>query len=124
MSIEFNLVPAEVLNAVDLNGKHDWPSDTWAIVAAEDGRVIGHTAILNLPCIEGTKVIDEKVGSTLAYRLMQKVEELYLTLDKPSALALVSDTQPEIADYLCRTGYELVPVKLYVKTLVAKEKVA
>lgn len=115
--IEYKLITGIELNLVDISGKNDWPWDTFAVVAVEDGKVVGQSAILNLPCIEGTTVVEEKRGGSLAFRLIQKVEELYKSLDKPSAVAMVSETTPEVATYMERIGYKRVPVTVYVKEL-------
>lgn len=121
--IEFQLVTAEQLRAVDPEGI-SWPDDTFGVVAFEDGKLVGRTAILQLPIVEGTMVVPEKQGSSLAYRLVQKVEEMYLSLGKTHAWAMASLDQPEVSDYLKRVGYTAVPVVLYTKDLIAREKAA
>lgn len=121
MSIEFTLLTGEELKAVDPQGVQ-WPWDTFGIIATEDGKVVGRSAIINMPMIEGTMVVPEKQGGTLAYRLIQKIEELYRELGKTHAIAMVYDEQPEVAEYLKRIGFEKMPVVVYSKTLVEAEK--
>jgi N-acetylglutamate synthase-like GNAT family acetyltransferase len=117
MSTELRIVTADQLAAFDLNGGTQWPVDTFGVLAIEGGeKVVGQTAILNLPVIEGTIVVDEKKGTTLLYRLIKRVEELYRELGKTHAWAMAAE--PEVEDYLERLGYHKVPVTLYTKELI------
>lgn len=112
--IEFKLLTGPELNTIDPDGI-SWPFDTFAWVALEDGKLVGRSAILNLPVIEGTMVVPEKRSSTLARRLIEKVEQLYKSLGKTHSWAMAANA--EIGDYLERIGYEKVPVTLYSKKL-------
>lgn len=114
--IEFTLLTGPELRAMDPQGV-PWPSDTFGIIATEDGQIIGRSAILNLPVIEGTMVVPDKQGGTLAFRLIQRIEELYRALGKTHAIAMVYDEQPEIGEYLKRIGFEQMPVTLFTKDL-------
>ena len=116
MSTELRIVTADQLAALDMNGVQQWPVDTIGVLAIEDETsVVGQTAILNLPVIEGTTVADDKKGGTLAYRLIKRVEELYRELGKTHAMALAAS--PEVEGYLERVGYKKLPVVLYTKEL-------
>lgn len=121
--IEYKLLTAIELNEIDPQGVQ-WPLDTFGIVALEDGKVVGRTTIMNLPVIEGTWIEESKRGGTLAVRLVQRIEELYKTLGKTHAMALVYNEQPEIAEYLKRFGFEEQPLRFYAKELVAKKEAA
>lgn len=121
--IEYKLLTSIELNECDPQGVV-WPLDTFGIVAIEDGKVVGRTTIMNLPVIEGTWIDESKRGGTLAVRLVQRIEELYRTLGKTHAMALVYDEQPEIADYLKRFGFEEQPLRFFAKELVAKKEAA
>lgn len=124
MSTELRIVTANQLAAFDLNGITEWPADTVGVLAIEDEKVVvGQTSILNLPIIEGTIVVESKRGTSLLYRLIKRVEELYLELGKTYSWAMAAT--PEVEDYLERLGYSKVQVTLYCKNLVGeKEKAA
>jgi len=120
MSTELRIVTADQLAAFDLNGIATWPADTVGVLAIEDGKaVVGQTAVLNLPIIEGTIVAEEKRGTPLLFRLIKRVEELYLELGKTYSWAMAAT--PEVEAYLERLGYSKVPVTLYTKNLVVKK---
>jgi N-acetylglutamate synthase-like GNAT family acetyltransferase len=116
MSTELRIVTADQLAAFDLNGVAQWPIDTIGVLAIEDDKsVVGQTAIINLPVIEGTIVAEERRGTTLLYRLIKRVEELYRELGKSHSWAMAAS--PEVESYLERLGYQKVPVTLYTKEL-------
>lgn len=107
--------------AVDPEGIK-WPdpvvSAPVVIFAYEGDRIVGRSAILPVDCIEGTMVVDDKRGTSLAFRLLRRIEELYRAHGRTHAIAFAHDDQPEVAGYLERIGYEKSPLTVYSKQLV------
>ncbi len=106
----------------------EWPEDSFVIFVAQDGDIVGRSSlsalpaasILNYPVIEGTWVREDKRGSTLAYRLLKKVEDVFIREGKTHAVAFIQDQQPEIGAYMARLGYEHKEVSMWVKQLVGE----
>lgn len=115
--IEFRVLDGLAAREIDTE-QIEWPADARVIFAMEGNEVVGRSSLVHLPVVEGTWVSQAKRGSTLAYRLLKKVEDVFRENGKPVAMAMAHDTQPEIADFLERFGFTRVPVTLYVKTLV------
>lgn len=121
--IDFKLLTGPELAAIDPDGI-PWPFDTFAWCAFEDGKLVGRSAIMNLPVVEGTWVEPTKRNGTLAARLLWKIEDLYRSLGKTHAMAMVREDQPEIQYYMERFGYKREPLVFYSKELKQKEEAA
>lgn len=104
----------------------EWPEDSRVVLAIENGEMVGRSSlsaipmasILNFSFVEGSWVHESKRGTSLAYRLLKKVENVFRSNGKTHALAMAHDDQPAIGDYLIRFGYARLPVTVYVKQLV------
>ena len=94
------------------------PSAVVVVFAYEGDRIVGRSAILPVDVIEGTMVAEDKRGTSLAFRLLRRVEELYLQAGRTHAIAFAHDDQPEVAEYLERIGYAKSPLTVYSKQLV------
>lgn len=99
-----------------------WPNPVMSapivVFAYEGDRVVGRSAILPVDCIEGTMVAEDKKGTSLAFRLLRRIEELYRANGRTHAIAFAHDDQPEVAEYLERVGYVKSPLTVYSKQLV------
>lgn len=99
-----------------------WPSAQMSapivVFAFEGDRIVGRSAILPVDVIEGTMVVEDKRGTSLAFRLLRRVEELYLQAGRTHAIAFAHNDQPEVGEYLERVGYERSPLTVYSKQLV------
>lgn len=99
-----------------------WPNAQMSapivVFAYEGDRIVGRSAILPVDIIEGTMVAEDKRGTSLAFRLLRRVEELYLQAGRTHAIAFAHDDQPEVGEYLERVGYEKSPLTVYSKQLV------
>lgn len=123
--IEFRVVDGEEARLLD-PAHMDWPIDSKVVFAFENNEVIGRSsltimpmiAVLNTSIIEGSWIREAKRGTSLAFRLIKKVEEVFRENNKTHALAFAYDAQPEIADYLSRVGFEKLPLTIYMKQLV------
>lgn len=114
--IEFRVVNG--VEARDLDPEHlEWPEDTVVVFALENERVLARSSILNLPMIEGTWVCEDKRGTTLAYRLVKHVEDVYRDQGKTHAFAFSWNQQPEVGEYLERIGFEKKDLSIWVKQL-------
>lgn len=128
--IEFRVVDGEEARLLD-PAKLDWPLDSKVLFAFENNQVVGRSsltimpmiAVVNTSLIEGSWVREDKRGTSLAFRLIKKVEDLFRENNKTHALAFAYDAQPEIADYLTRVGFEKLPLTIYMKQLVETEGV-
>lgn len=94
-----------------------WPDDSTVVYGYEADQLVARSGLVLMPLIEGTWVVPEKRAGRLAIRLMAQMEELLRQAQKPYALALGADDQPEVGRYLQYLGYERVPVTLYKKAL-------
>lgn len=116
-TIEFRIVTsAEEARALDPQGL-PWGDGNAIVFAIENGKVVGRSAAIAFPMIETSWVAPEKRGSTLAMRLVKEVEKIQRDLGNAYVFAFVHDSQPEIAGYLLRFGYEPAQLKLYCKKL-------
>jgi GNAT superfamily N-acetyltransferase len=95
--------------------KIPFPDDSVVLYAFEGERIVGRTSIIHLPHIEGTWVAEDKRGTTLAFRLVKKIEEIIRDDGKGFAFAYAWDQQPEVSDYLQRVGYQRFPVTVFFK---------
>jgi len=99
-----------------------WPdpvvSAPIVVFAYEGDRVVGRSAILPVDCVEGTMIVEDKRGTSLAFRLLRRIEELYRANGRTHAIAFAHDDQPEVAEYLERVGYRKSPLTVYSKQLV------
>lgn len=114
--IKFQLMLGEAAREIDPE-HFPWPFDTLVLFAFEDEKVVGRSAILNMPLIEGTWVADAYRGSTLMPRLVKEVEKLLFDLKKTHSMAWQNTEQPEVADYLTRMGYTKLPIAVWTKEL-------
>jgi hypothetical protein len=94
-----------------------WPKDAIVVYARSNGDIVGRSALLQFPHIEGTWVRENERGSTLAYRLVTEVENVVRQAGRTHVWAFAHDSQPEVGGYLERIGYRLQPMKLYLKEL-------
>jgi len=111
-----------ILNAVEARNVDPdhvpWPDDSIVALARNgDGSIKGRSAILQLPHIEGTWVAESERGSTLAYRLIQRIEALLKTAGKTHAFAFVDMNQSEVLNYMLRLGYKVSPLLVLSKEL-------
>jgi hypothetical protein len=93
------------------------PPDSTVLYARENGEIVGRTAIIELPHVEGTWVAESKRGSSLALRLIRKLEEEVAALGRSHLFAFAFDSQPEVSEYLERVGYTRFPVTVWAKSL-------
>lgn len=115
--MEFRVLNGTEARAADPQGQ-EWPDNTEAIIAVEDEKVVGFTAWLFLPHIEGTFVVPEKRHTSLGFRLVRNMEQLLAARNISHSFAYAYDRQPEVSDYLERLGYEKIPVSVWIKPLV------
>ena len=94
---------------------HAWPPDTIVLGAFSGDALIGRTAIVSLPHIEGTW--SSKENPWTAFRLIKSLEALLKYLGRTHVFSFVLDSQPEIPGYLTRLGYEKQPLSVWVKRL-------
>lgn len=94
-----------------------WPNGSTVCLAVEGERIVGHSSILATNLIEGTVIVEDKIGSSLAFRLVRHMEELMKAAGNTAAFAFAPDDDPKVGDYLTRTGYVRLPVTLYLKKL-------
>lgn len=94
-----------------------WPDDAAVCLAVEGERLVGHTSALPSQLIEGTVISDDKVGTSLAFRLVKHMEELLKSGGNSVVFAFAPDSDPKVGDYLSRVGYVRLPVTLYLKKL-------
>lgn len=116
-TIEFRVLTGDEARLVDPEGIA-WPASAAVVFAIENNRIVGRSAILGADIVEGTWTSPEKRGTSLAFRLIRRVEELYKAHGRTHAIAFVSTEQPEVAGYLERAGYEKSPLMVYSKVLV------
>lgn len=112
----FETVTGCVARDMDPDGIQ-WPPDSIVVYAISDGKVVGRSAIIQLPHIEGTWVDKHSRSSTLAFRLVREAEKTLQQAGKTYAWAFVHEDQPEVAGYMERIGYKRMPMKLYAKEL-------
>jgi hypothetical protein len=79
---------------------------------------VGRSAIVQLPHIEGTWVSESRRSSTLAYSLLQKVEQIFKDGGKSHAWAFIKADEPHLQAYMERMGYKRQPVVVYSKELI------
>lgn len=121
--IEFIQLDGKEAREIDPQGIQ-WPDGTLVLYAVEQGEIVGRQAYLLLPHLEGAWVKDERRGGTLAYRLIRKTEEVVAETGYPAVFAYVLDSQPEVADYMERMGYEKLPLTIWMKPVGEKAKEA
>jgi N-acetylglutamate synthase-like GNAT family acetyltransferase len=123
-AIEFMIVDGAEAKIID-PAHLDWPDDSKVVFVVQDDNVVGRSsmftlpmiAILNLSMIEGTWIAEEKRGTSLAARLIKKVESVFRENGKTHAYAFAYDEHPEVADYLQRFGFQKMPLTIYMKQL-------
>lgn len=98
-----------------------WPPDARVVYALDDQGVAGRTAWIELGHIEGTEVREDKRGSSLAARLVAKIEQTVRDHGKSHIFAFIEDDKPEVAGYMERFGYTKFPVTVWAKKLVETE---
>ena len=121
--IEFRWLKGDAAQAIDPDHIR-WPADTNVLYVIEDGEIIGRSSILMVPMIEGTFLRIDKRSGTLAARIIREVEKRYLEEGQPAAMAFAPESQPEIAEYLERFGFEEQPLTMYKKNLIAEREAA
>ena len=95
-----------------------WPPDTILEIARDaDDSVVGRSAIVILPHIEGTWVAEKMRGTPLAYRLVQGIEKMLKSIGRTHAFAFVYDEQPEVLDYMQRMNYKKLPISVLSKEI-------
>lgn len=116
-AIELKVLTGDDARNADPDGVK-WPDGAPVVFAYEGDRVVGRSAILPVDVVEGTMVADDKRGTSLAFRLLRRVEGLYLQAGRTHAIAFAHNDQPEVGEYLERVGYEKSPLTVYSKQLV------
>ena len=116
MAVEFQILMGPEARKIDPDCIK-WPDDTIGVFAREGADIVGRSTIVQLPHIEGTWVRNDFRGSTLAFRLVEKIESILKKANKSSAFAFIYDEQPEIASYMERRGYKKMPLAVYQKEL-------
>lgn len=90
-----------------------WPAGTDLVCGFQDGKMIGRVACLPLYHLEGTWVDEAHRRSTLAYRLLSRMES---ELQNAGLTAIWAySASDEVTDYLKRLGYKEQPVKVLTK---------
>lgn len=100
-----------------------WPDDSIILYAIENNEIIGRTAIIQLPHIEGTWIREDKRNGTVGIRLISKIENVLEEANRTSVFSFIHNSQPELASYMERLGYELLPLKVYTKPLINKDQI-
>jgi Acetyltransferase (GNAT) family len=114
--IEFKFVTGAEAREIDPQ-QLPWPDSSAVLYAEQDGEIVGRTASLILPIIEGTWVAESKRGSSLAYRLIKKLEAEACAVGQTQLFAFIMDNQPELHGYMERIGYVKQPLTVWVKAL-------
>lgn len=114
--IEFKLITGVELNEIDPQGVQ-WPWDTLAIVALQDGKCVGRLAVMNLPVLEGWYVDPEFRGEEMANELTNRVEELMRSRGYTHTTCASRDDQPEVRRYIKLHDYEEQPLRVFMKDL-------
>lgn len=97
---------------------HEWPADTVVLGAFdEEERLVGRTAIVTLPHIEGAWIAEPYRGQHILIRLIHSLESLLRLLGRTHAFSFAADNSPEISGYLERLGYVRQPLSVWVKDL-------
>ena len=121
------LVGPEVVEAekqLPKEQQFQWPFDSIVCYCTEGGKIIGRVAAMSIKILEGTWVAPDAPPTT-AYRMLMQMEAMYAAYLGTTVGAFVSNTQPEIGDYLRRVGYQKEDVEFYTKPLAkAEEKTA
>src|SRR6266404_3929097 len=94
-----------------------WPESSLVIYAFEGEEVVGRTAVIDLPHIEGTWVTESKRGTMLANRLIHCIESEIKSYNRTHVFAFAKNDQPEVSQYLERVGYKPFPVSVWMKEL-------
>jgi len=93
------------------------PANAVVSFAFRNGKVIGRSAIIQLPHIEGTWIADEERGSTLGARLIREIEKGLKNSGKTHAFAFADSFNDEVKGYLERFGYKRQTLDVYMKEL-------
>lgn len=123
--VELRVVTGDEAVAIEASSteieRFPWPTNTAVVYAFEGGRVVGRSAILSADIVEGTWTALDKRGTSLALRLLRRVEELHREHGKTHVMAFAAEAQPEVGAYLERVGYTRLPLVFYSKQLVDDE---
>ena len=114
----FETLTGEAARAVDPENVQ-WPKDSIVVYARANGEIVGRSAIVHFPHIEGTWVAETHRRSMLAYQLVGQIENIVRNAGRTYVWSFVDDAHPEVANYLEQIGYKLQPMKLYLKSLEA-----
>jgi hypothetical protein len=122
--IEYRLVYGEELNKIDPQGA-SWPLDTFAIVAFEDGKVVGRLALRTVQLLEAWWVDPEHRTGEISDELVFKAEAVLHEVCKAThAMCLSYDGAPGVRRLIHSHGYQDFPVKLHVKKLAEVREAA
>ena len=122
--IEYKLITGEELNKIDPQGAC-WPIDTFAVVAEEDGKVVGRLALRTFQMLEGWYVDPNDRNGTISDELVRRAEAVLQSIcGATHAMCLSYDEAPGLRRLIRAYGYEDFPVKLHVKKLVEEAKAA
>lgn len=116
MAIQFQILMGKEARAIDPD-KIEWPDDTIVVYAREGEKIVGRSTIMQIPHIEGTWVDEQHRRSTLAPRLVAKVESIMKQANKKASFAFIQNSQPEVAGYMERIGYARMPLEVFSKEL-------
>jgi len=95
-----------------------WPEDSLHVVTLDDdGRLMARVSLIAIPHVEGTWVDPSLRGTTIAARMLKRMEEEVRNLGRTHLFAFAMDNQPEVSQYLERFGYKKFPVSVWVKEL-------
>lgn len=83
------------------------PDNSIAVVAEDQGKIVGRMFLVAMPHIEGTWIHPDKRNGTIAYRLEKAMSEEAKRRGIPMLLAYVPT--PEVAGYMQRLGYKREP---------------
>lgn len=85
-----------------------------AIVATENGKLVGRMYLCLMPHIEGTWVAEEKQGSSVGFRLERQLEAQARSMHVSKVLAYCT---PEHETYMRRLGWTKANVTVWEKDL-------
>jgi len=91
------------------------PQQSIAVVAKQDGRIIGRMLLVGMAHIEGTWIADDFRNGTIAVRMIREMEKQATETGLKTIFAY-SD-RPEIDEYMERLGYASTNMKVFRKDL-------
>ncbi len=116
--LKVRVLIGEALKLACEPGNIPWPEDSLGVGAFDqEGKCVGRMVMINLPHLEGAWVADDRKGTTLAFRLLNGLEDVLRTLGRTHLFTFIPSADMNLKQMAERIGFKRLPWDIYLKEI-------